>query len=327
MEYTLEQIAKELDVEIIGDTNFIIDSVASLESATSSSVVFISNKKFLDALGLTKSKVVVTTKDYSKFCNDNVILVDDPYLIFAKISSLFQDESVITKYVHNSAIVKSKIDTDVLISENVVIEENVNIGNNSYIGAGSYIGKNVTIGINSYIYPNVSIYDDTIIGSNTKIHSGVVIGSDGFGYALNGKSWFKIPQIGKVIIGENVEIGSNTTIDRGTLDNTEIGNGVKLDNQIQVAHNVIIGENTLIAACVGIAGSAKIGKNCVIGGMAGIQGHIEICDNTHVTGMTKISCSIKKPGIYASGTPTMPYKDWLKSAALFKKLNKLFEKK
>ena len=327
MEYTLKQIAKELDVEVIGDANFIVDSVASLESARNSSVVFVSDKKFLDSLERTKSKVVVTTKDYSEFCNDNIILSDDPYLIFAKISSLFEKELDITKYIHDSAIVKSEINADIFISENVVIEENVNIGNNSYIGAGSYIGENVTIGINSYIYPNVSIYKDTVIGANAKIHSGVVIGCDGFGYALDGKSWFKIPQTGKVIIGENVEIGSNTTIDRGTLDNTEIGNGVKLDNQIQVAHNVIIGENTAIAACVGIAGSAKIGRNCTIGGMAGIQGHIEICDNTQVTGMAKISCSIKKPGIYASGTPTMPYKDWLKSAALFKKLDKLFEKK
>ena len=153
-----------------------------------------------------------------------------------------------------------------------------------------------------------------------------MIGSDGFGYVNDKNSWYKIPQIGGVVIGNDVEIGSNTSIDRGTLDNTIIGNGVKIDNQIQIAHNVEIGDNTAIAGCAGIAGSAKIGKNCTIGGGAGIQGHIKICDNTQITGMTKVSCDIKEAGVYSSGTPLMSNAQWLKSAARFKKLNELFLK-
>ena len=179
---------------------------------------------------------------------------------------------------------------------------------------------------NSYIYSNVVIYANVKIGNNIIIHSGTVIGSDGFGYVNDKNFWYKIPQTGGVIIGNDVEIGSNTSIDRGTLDNTIIGNGVKIDNQIQIAHNVAIGDNTAIAGCVGIAGSAKIGKNCTIGGGAGIQGHIEICDNTQITGMTKVSCNIKEAGVYSSGTPLMSNEEWLKNAARFKKLNELFLK-
>jgi UDP-3-O-[3-hydroxymyristoyl] glucosamine N-acyltransferase len=269
----------------------------------------------------------VTTKKFSILCKHNVIVSENPYLLFAKISQLLNKRDNLNYTIHDSVVCQTKnLGGKLCIGPNVVIGENVILGDNSFIGANSYIGDNVKIGLNAYINPNVTLYDNIKIGDNVILHSGVVIGADGFGYASEDKSWVKIPQVGSVEIGDNVEIGANTSVDRGALDNTIIGNGVKIDNQVMIAHNVHIGNNTGIAGCVGIAGSAKIGENCTIGGGAGIQGHIEICDNTYITGMAKVSCSIKEAGVYSSGTPLMLNKLWLKNAARFKKLNEFFLK-
>tara|TARA_B100001564_G_scaffold309794_1_gene281076 strand:+ start:581 stop:1576 length:996 start_codon:yes stop_codon:yes gene_type:complete len=325
--YTLKNISKIFNAEFSGNGDFFVSEVSSIESASETSVVFLSNKKYLELLKKTKSKVVITTRELSKFCKHNIIITKDPYALFAKISNLLNAKLDFEYNIHSSVISNTKnLNRLIHIGANVVLGKGIEIGNKSFIGCNCSIGDNVKIAAGAYIHPNVTIYNNVIIGENIIIHSGTVIGSDGFGYAYEDNSWIKIPQIGGVVIGDNVEIGSNTSIDRGTLDNTIIGNGVKIDNQIQIAHNVEIGENTAIAGCVGIAGSAKIGKNCTIGGGAGIQGHIEICDNTQITGMTKVSASIKKAGVYSSGTPLMLNKDWLKSAARFKKLNEFFIK-
>ena len=327
MNYTVKNISKTFNVDFFGDENYSINQVSSIVNATEKSIVFLSNKKFLKLLNSTKSKVVITTKELSKFCDNNIIISENPYLLFAKISQLINKENNIKYNVHSSVVSFTKnLNSKILIEPNVFIGKNVEIGDESFIGFNSCIGDDVKIAYGARIFPNVTIYNNVIIGSNVTIHSGTVIGADGFGYANENNSWVKIPQIGGVEIGNNVEIGSNTSIDRGTLDNTIIRSGVKIDNQIQIAHNVEIGENTAIAGCVGIAGSAKIGKNCTIGGGAGIQGHITICDNTQITGMTKVSCDIKKAGVYSSGTPLMLNKEWLKNAARFKKLNELFLK-
>ena len=327
MNYTLKKISELLNADIIGDGNYIVDQVSSLENATSSSVVFVSDKKFLKFLDNSKSKVVITTKELSKSCNLNVIISENPYLLFSKVSKLINKADDLVYSVHESVCTSTiNLNKKITVEPNVVIGKNVQLGNNTFIGANCYIGDFVDIGENSYIYPNVTIYNDVKIGDNIIIHSGTVIGSDGFGYANDKEKFVKIPQIGGVQIGDNVEIGSNTSIDRGALDNTVIGDGVKIDNQIQIAHNVSIGDNTGIAACVGIAGSAKIGKNCQIGGGAGIQGHIKICDNTNITGMAKVSCNITEAGTYSSGTPLMLNNQWLKNAVRFKHLNELFLK-
>mgnify|MGYP001231865210 CR=1 FL=1 len=327
MNITLKKISEKFNVEFIGDGSYEINSVSSITSATEKSVIFISDKNFLKFLDETKSQTVVTTKDLSKFCKNNIIICDNPYLLFAKISQLINKQDSLKYNVHSSVVSSTKnLNNKLLIEPNVVIGKNVEIEENSFIGANCYIGDNVKIASGARIFPNVTIYNDVKIGNNIIIHSGVVIGADGFGFANDREEFIKIPQIGGVRIGDNVEIGSNTSIDRGTLDNTIIGNGVKIDNQIQIAHNVHIGDNTAIAGCVGIAGSARIGKNCIIGGMAGIQGHIEICDNVKITGMAKVACDIKEPGIYSSGTPLMLNKKWLKNAARFKQLNELFLK-
>ncbi len=327
MKYTLKKISEKFDVDFIGDEEYEINQVSSFENASKNSVVFFSDKKFLNSLKETKSEVVITTRELSKLCKKNVILTKDPHLLFAKISKLFNKKEIINYSIHNSVYSQTdNLNKKILLESNVVIGKNVILGDDVHIGANSYVGDNVKIGSNVFIYPNVTIYKDIFIGNNVIIHSGTVIGSDGFGYANENNIWVKVPQTGSVRIGNDVEIGSNTSIDRGTLNDTVIGNGVKIDNQIQIAHNVHIGDNTAIAGCVGIAGSAIIGKNCTIGGGAGIQGHIKICDNTQITGMTKVSCDIKKPGVYSSGTPVMPNNQWLKNAVRFKQLNKLFLK-
>jgi len=325
--YTLEKISELFEVEYKGDKNYSIENVSSIENANENSIVFLSEKKFLKSLDKSKARVVITTKNLSKFCKNNILITDNPYLLFAKISQIFNKNLKNEYEVHDSVITYTNSLSEKLhIEPNVVIGKNVILGDDGYVGANSYIGNNVKIGKNATIYANVTIYKDVEIGDNIIVHSGTVIGSDGFGYALEKNNWVKIPQVGSVRIGNNVEIGSNTSIDRGTLDNTLIGDGVKIDNQVQIAHNVKIGNNTAIAGCVGIAGSAKIGKNCMIGGGAGIQGHIEICDNTQITGMTKVSSNIKEAGIYTSGTPLMHNKKWLRNAVRFKNLNELFVK-
>ncbi len=327
MNYSLKKISEIFNVEFIGDENYSIDKVSSFEKATNSCIIFLSDKKFIKLLDKTKSKVIITTKDLSKFCNHNVVISDNPYLLFVKISHLLNKKDSIDYGIHSSVVTENNdLGDKLFIGPNVVLGRNVNLGDNSSVGSNSYIGDNVSIGAGAYLYPNVTIYKNVNIGKNVIIHSGTVIGSDGFGYVDDSGKWIKIPHIGGIQIGDNVEIGSNTSIDRGTLNDTVIGNGVKIDNQIQIAHNVHIGDNTAIAGCVGIAGSAKIGKNCTIGGGAGIQGHIKICDNVQITGMTKVSCNIDHAGTYSSGTPLMTNKQWLKSAARFKKLNELFVK-
>ena len=327
MNYTLKKISELLKVDIVGDENFVVNQVSSLENATSTSVVFISDKKFLKFLDNTKSKVVITTELLSKSCNLNIIICENPSLIFSKVSKLINKPDDLVYSVHDSVCtLTSNLNKKITVEPNVVIGKNVQLGNNAFIGANCYIGDYVDIGENSYIYPNVTIYNNVKIGNNIVIHSGTVIGSDGFGYTMDGKNLVKMPQIGGVKIGDNVEIGSCTSIDRGALDNTIIGNGVKIDNQIQIAHNVHIGDNTAISGCVGIAGSAKIGKNCVIGGGVGIKDHVEICDNAIITGMAKVRGDIKEAGMYSSGTPLMLNNEWLKAAARFKQLNKFFLK-
>ena len=327
MNYTLKQISEIFNLEFIGDENFSIDQASSFEKATDSSIVFLSEKKYVKLLDKTKSKVIITTKDLSKFCNHNVIISDNPYLLFARISHTLNKKDNFEYGIHSSVVTKTNnLGDKLLIGPNVVLGKNINLGDNTHVGPNSYIGDNVNIGVGVYLYPNVTIYKNVNIGKNVIIHSGTVIGSDGFGYVDDSGKWVKIPHIGGVQIGDNVEIGANTSIDRGTLNDTVIGNGVKIDNQIQIAHNVHIGDNTAIAAGVGIAGSAKIGKNCTIGGMAGIQDHVAICDNTKITGMTKVSRNIKEAGVYSSGTPLMLNKEWLKNAVRFKQLNELFLK-
>ncbi|PKB44270.1 UDP-3-O-[3-hydroxymyristoyl] glucosamine N-acyltransferase [Cellulophaga sp. RHA19] len=327
MKFTASQIAGILEGEVQGDPETTVHTLAKIEEGEAGSLTFLANPKYIPYLYTTKSSITIVNKDFTpeKEYTTTLIKVDDAYQSFTKLLTYYDQ-------VKND---KSGIE------QPVYIDESSSYGENVYLGAFSYIGKNVTIGKNAKIYPNVYISDnvtigdnvslfsgakicsDSIIGDNCVIHTGVIIGSDGFGFSPNADGTFtKIPQIGNVILEDNVDVGAGTTIDRATMGSTIIKKGVKLDNQIQIAHNVEIGENTVIAAQTGIAGSTKIGKNCMIGGQVGIVGHISIGDNVRIQAQSGIGKNIKDNEVL-QGSPAMNYGDFNKSYVHFKNLPKI----
>ena len=319
---TSGELIKKLGGELIGDSNILINSVASLESAHQKSISFFNNPRYADLLKTTKSAVVIVNRESLSFRKGASIVVDNPYLYFAKVSQLLNPTKPLKKEIHKSAIIhpSCKLGQDIYIGPNVVIDENVSIDDSVAIHASSMIEADSVIGKASVIHPHVVIKASTIIGKNCTLYSGCVIGSDGFGYAKDDSKWLAIPQIGRVILGDNVDIGSNSTIDRGALDDTIISSGVKIDNLVQIGHNCMIGENTIIAGCVGIAGSAKIGKNCAIGGAAMILGHLLITDDVTISPGSMITRSIKTPGTYTALMPFQDHEAWLKTAARIRRL-------
>jgi UDP-3-O-[3-hydroxymyristoyl] glucosamine N-acyltransferase len=252
------------------------------------------------------------------------IVCDNPYAYYARTVALFHPEPAITPGIHPFAQVdaSANIAPSAQIGAFVVIGAGATIGENVRIDEGTSIGANVAVGVGTRLRPRVTIYDGCSIGARCIVHSGAVIGADGFGMARDDGRWVKIAQVGAVRIGDDVEIGANTTIDRGALDDTVIGEGVKLDNQIQVGHNCVIGAHTVIAGCTGISGSVTIGSHCMIGGGCGFVGHITICDRATISGFTFVTKSITQPGTYTSGMPIMPHAEWLKNAALLRQLHR-----
>ncbi len=308
------------------DNNIEVNNFSSLLKANKNSISFYSDTKLKEELINSKAGVVILKKSDAHLRSGPSIYVNDPYLAFAKASSLFADIKVLP-FIHKNSF----IDKDSIIGENLslgpysIIESNSRIAQNVSIGANTFIGKNVSIGCNSIIHSNVTIESNVVIGNGCEIFSGARIGTSGFGYAREKDgTWFKIPQVGTVIIGNNVDVGANTTIDRGAIEDTVIHDGVKIDNLVQIAHNCIIGENTIIAGCAGIAGSAIIGKNCMIGGAAMIKGHITIADDTIVSGGSGIGKSVKTSG--KRFTNVFPYniehKEWVRIANNLKKIGK-----
>ena len=319
---TSGDLVKKLGGELIGDSNIPINSVASLESAHQNSISFFNNSKYSDLLRTTKAAVVIVNRE-SLFLRTGVsIVIDNPYLYFAKVSQLLNPSKSLKKEIHKSAVIhpSCKLGLDIYIGPHVVIDENVSIDDGVVIHAGSMIEADSVIGKASVVHPHVVIKTNTVIGKNCTLYAGCVIGSDGFGYAKDDSKWLAIPQIGRVILGDNVDIGSNSTIDRGALDDTIIFSGVKIDNLVQIGHNCIIGENTIIAGCVGIAGSAKIGKNCAIGGAAMILGHLSITDDVTISPGSMITRSIKTSGTYTALMPFQDHEAWLKTAAKIRRL-------
>lgn len=319
---TSGDLVKKLGGELIGDSNILINSVASLESADKNSISFFNNLRYSDLLRTTKAAVVIINRESLSFRTGVSIVIDNPYLYFAKVSQLLNPSKSLKKEVHKSAIIhpSCKLGQDIYIGPNVVIDENVSIDDGVVIHAGSMIEFDSVIGKASVIHPHVVIKANTVIGKNCTLYAGCVIGSDGFGYAKDDSKWLAIPQIGRVILGDNVDIGSNSTIDRGALDDTIISSGVKIDNLVQIGHNCMIGENTIIAGCVGIAGSAKIGKNCAIGGAAMILGHLSISDDVTISPGSMITRSIKTSGTYTALMPFQDHEAWLKTAAKIRRL-------
>ncbi len=326
---SLEEIAARIGAQLVGDPEHRINSCSTLTSADADQLSFIYDKKYLPALQQSKAGGVILSAQFAADCPAHALIVENPYLAYAKAASFIHSKAKAVGSIHPSAVMgeNSRIADDCVIAANVVIGDNVHIGRGGKIGPGSVLGDDIIIGENVNIIANVTITDGCRLGDGVSLHPGCVIGSDGFGYApAENRAWCKIPQLGVVVIGDNVDVGANTTIDCGALDNTVIGNGVKIDNLVQIAHNVEIGEHSAIAACTGIAGSTKIGKHCTLAGGVGLVGHLTVADNVHVTGMTMVTHSIKQAGAYSSGTPFQSNSAWLKNAVRFKQLDALTKK-
>lgn len=322
MSYTLKQLAEKIGAEVHGDENYLIDSLATLLTANAQQISFLSNKKYHQQLSKTNAGAVIISSESLSDCQTNALVMDNPYLGYALTAQLLDTTPKPALNVHSSAQIANDVSLgkNVAIGANAVIEQGAVIADNAIIGAGCFIGERAKIGEKTKIWTNVSVYHRVEIGRNCLIQANTVIGSDGFGYAKDKGEWVKIPQLGTVIIGDNVEIGASTTIDRGALENTVIKDGVILDNQIQIAHNVVIGENTAMAASSVIGGSTTIGKNCVIAGLVGINGHIDVGDGIVFTAMTMVTKNIREPGVYSSGMPCQSNKEWHKNNARIRKL-------
>lgn len=326
--YRLSEIAARLGGRVLGHAEVRICQIATLENAQPDQISFLTNSKYRAQLAATKAGAVILGEADAEATDLPRIISDNPYAYFAKVSALLNPLPQAKPGVHPSAVIGAgaKIDATASIAATAVVGEGATIGAHSAIGEGCCIGANVVIGSHARLYPRVVIYHGCEIGDNLIAHSGAVIGSDGFGIAMDEGRWIKIPQIGRVVIGNDVEIGANTTIDRGALDDTVIEDGVKLDNQIQIAHNVRIGAHTAIAGCVGIAGSTTIGRYCRIGGSAGILGHLEIADHVEIAAFTLIGKSIREAGSYAAIFPFAKTEDWRKNAVHLRHLDDMLKR-
>ena len=306
-----------------------IDRLATLESADSASIAFLSSRAYRDRARASAAGVVVTSAEMADAVPANAALIEvpDPYRAYGLIARQFDAwiNPRSNPSVHPSAVIASSatLGLGVAIGPGAVVGERVRVGARAIIGAGCIIEDDAVVGVGAELRSRVTLGHRCVVGDRSLIHAGTVIGSDGFGFARHQGQWEKIPQLGRVQIGTDVEIGANCAIDRGALDDTVIGDGCKLDNLIQVAHNVQIGEHTAIAACVGIAGSARIGRRCMIGGAAGILGHLDICDDVTISAMSLVSSSITKPGFYSGIFPLMDNADWERAAVVVRKLPEL----
>ncbi|WP_233958816.1 UDP-3-O-(3-hydroxymyristoyl)glucosamine N-acyltransferase [Pectobacterium versatile] len=321
----LDALAQQLDAQLHGDGDIVITGVASMHSAKTGQITFLSDSRYREQLAGTQASAVVLTEADLPYCQVAALVVKNPYLTYARMAQLLDTTPQPATDIAPSAVIApdATLGQQVSVGANAVIESGAQLGEGVVIGPSCFIGKDARIGAGTRLWANVTIYHRVELGEHCLIQSGTVIGSDGFGYANDRGNWVKIPQLGTVRIGDRVEIGASTTIDRGALDDTVIGNGVIIDNQCQIAHNVVIGDNTAVAGGVIMAGSLKIGRYCMIGGASVINGHMEICDKVTVTGMGMVMRPITEPGVYSSGIPLQPNKVWRKTAALVMNIDEI----
>ncbi|KAA3655377.1 MAG: UDP-3-O-(3-hydroxymyristoyl)glucosamine N-acyltransferase [Proteobacteria bacterium] len=309
----VDEIVARLGGELLGPGDTLIRALAPLDSAGPDDISFLANPKYRKQLDSTGAAAVIVGKGLTPSAGQSYIVAEAPYLYFARVAQLLHPEPVPVPGIDPRASVRSAVPASVRVEAGASVDESVVLGEGVVVGAGTVVGRGCRVGDGTRLSANVTIYPDCVIGSQCRIHSGVVIGADGFGYARERDGrWVKIPQTGRVVIGDDVEIGANTTIDRGAMDDTVIADGVKLDNQIQIAHNVKIGTMTAVAGCVGIAGSTRIGARCMIGGQAGIIGHLEIADDVVVSAGTLVTKSIRKAGVYTANLPLQAHADWVR---------------
>jgi UDP-3-O-[3-hydroxymyristoyl] glucosamine N-acyltransferase len=326
--YRLADIAARFGGQVLGDADTQVRQIGTLEHATAGQIAFLSNAKYRNQLDHSKASAVILSPTDADATALPRIVCDNPYSYFAKLSAFLNPLPECVPGIHSSAVIgkNTSISSQAHIGPLVTVGDGAVIGAGTVVMAGCNIGEGAILGEDTLFYPNVTVYHACVIGNNVIAHSGVVIGADGFGMAWEEGKWLKIPQIGRVVIGDHVEIGANTTIDRGALDDTVIEEDVKLDNQIQVAHNVRIGAHTAIAGCVGIAGSATIGKYCRIGGSAGILGHLQIADHVEIASFTLIGKSITEPGSYAGIFPFSKNDEWRNNAVHLRHLGELVKR-
>lgn len=322
---TLREIADRLGGEVAGDDSIAVTGVATLDDAGPGEITFLANPRYRPRLASTRAGAVILgprDRDATAIAR---IVSDNPYAYYARTVALFHPPEPVVAGRHASAFVdaSARVADSAEIGPFAVVAAGARVGERARIGAGSFVGERAAIGDDTVLYPRVSVYHDCVVGARCILHSGAVIGADGFGMAPDEGRWVKIPQVGRAVLGDDVEVGANTAIDRGALGDTVVEEGVKIDNLVQVAHNCRIGAHTVIAGCAGISGSTVIGRHCVIGGGAGLVGHITLADGVTVSGMTFITKSISQPGVYSSGLPMMQHAEWLRNAAQLRRLDEI----
>jgi UDP-3-O-[3-hydroxymyristoyl] glucosamine N-acyltransferase len=325
MSYTLTQIAEKFGGTVMGNGDCVIDSVAPVQDSHATAISFVSSSRFAQYLEETAAAAVIVTEELVKDLKTPALIVKNPRATYARITAMLYPATKSEPGIHATAVIdeSAEIDASAYIGANCVINARVKIFSGVSIESGSVIGRDSVIGQNTYLHANVTVYDHCVLGKGCIIHSSTVIGADGFGFEQDEGEWVKIPQIGGVRIGNDVEIGACSTVDRGAMYDTIIEDGVKLDNHIQIAHNVKVGAHTVMSNGVGVAGSTVIGKNCLIGGMTGIKDNIEITDNVIITAMSLVSKSLTKAGSYSSNTPIDDTRTWRKNSARFRQLDEL----
>ena len=323
----LDEIVARFGGEIVGAGDTAVVRIATLENAGPGDLAFLANPKYRHQLAKTRAAAVIMAPPAAEAGPNAAILTPQPYLYYARVAQWLNPLPIREPGIHSSAVVEGEVAATAWVGPNVWIGAGAMIGDDTVIEANCSIGAGVEIGAGSHLAANVTIYSGTTLGARCLVHSGVVIGSDGFGFAREATgAWVKIPQVGRVLIGEDVEIGAGTTIDRGALGDTVIADGVKLDNQIQVGHNVQIGAHTAMAGCVGIAGSAVIGARCTVGGGAVILGHLQVADDVNVSAGTLVTKSIPNAGTYSGAVPFLEHGDWLKNFARLRHLDAMADK-
>ncbi|MGZ5066633.1 MAG: UDP-3-O-(3-hydroxymyristoyl)glucosamine N-acyltransferase [Usitatibacter sp.] len=323
--FSLRDIVARLGGEAVGEVAAPLTGVATLDSAGPSDIAFLANPKYRGKLASTRAGAVILSPGDRDAASMPRIVADNPYAYYARTVALFHPAPAARPGIHPFAQVDAdaSVDAGAEIGAFAVVGPFATIAKGAVVGAHSYVGAQVSIGEGTRLNPRVTIYDGCSVGARCVLHSGAVIGADGFGMAREAGRWLKIPQVGAVRIGDDVEVGANTTIDRGALDDTVIEDGVKLDNLIQIAHNCVIGAHTVIAGCTGISGSVTVGRECMIGGGVGLVGHIAICDHVTISGFSLITKSITEPGTYTSGLPFMPHAEWLRNAVHLRRLDEM----
>ncbi len=328
MPVSLGELATRFGCELIGDPDAVINDVASLSRAGEGCISFLSNPAFREQLSSTKAAAVILREDDAGFCPVAALVTDNPYATYARMAAVVVPAPSYEAGIHPSAVVSesARVSATAHIAANAVVEAGSRIGDQVYIGPGAVVGPDCSVGDHCRLHANVTLVRAVVLGDRCIIHSGAVLGGDGFGNAMTPEGWVKVPQLGGVRIGSDVEIGCNSTVDCGSLDDTVIEDGVRMDNLCMIGHNVHVGAHTAMAALAAIAGSTTIGKRCMFAGMSGAVGHVTICDDVVVSGKGMISKDITEPGVYASSFPAEPARTWNRRVARFRRLDSLFDR-